>query len=377
MLPIAAVSSAAESTRPGTIDLCLAGDVMIGRGVDQLLPHPSEPELFEDYVKDARDYVLLAERASGPIPHPVAFDWIWGEALDVMLRAKLRIINLETSITQSDAAWPAKGIHYRMHPGNVPCLLAARIDVCALANNHVLDWGRRGLVETIATLRAAGIRTAGAGGTAAEAAQIAVAPIAGGGRVLVAGLAERSSGVPVEWAAEADLPGVTLLEELDAREADLVVERIDRVRRGGDVVVASIHWGSNWGYEVEPEHVRFARALVDRGVDVVHGHSSHHPRPIEIYRGKPILYGCGDLINDYEGIRGHEGYRADRALLYSLRFAGRELVELRATPLRLRRMRLERATEADALWLGEVLTEASHPFGTRVVLEDGTLRASA
>ena len=51
-----------------------------------------------------------------------------------------------------------------------------------------------------------------------------------------------------------------------------------------------------------PSQIRFAHRLIDAGVDVVHGHSSHHPRPIEVYRGKLILYGCGDTIDDYEGI---------------------------------------------------------------------------
>ena len=88
------------------------------------------------------------------------------------------------------------------------------------------------------------------------------------------------------------------------------------MREPGDVVVASIHWGSNWGYDVPATHTDFAHRLIDAGVDVVHGHSSHHPRPIEVYQGKLILYGCGDLIDDYEGIGGYQKYRDDLRLLY-------------------------------------------------------------
>ena len=80
-------------------------------------------------------------------------------------------------------------------------------------------------------------------------------------------------------------------------------------------MIFSVHWGSNWGYDVPEEQIDFARALIDSGaVDIVHGHSSHHVRPLEIYKGKLIVYGAGDFLNDYEGIEGNESYRDDLAL---------------------------------------------------------------
>ena len=132
----------------------------------------------------------------------------------------------------------------------------------------------------------------------------------------------------------------------------------------------SVHWGSNWGYDVPRAQVRFAHRLIDSGVDVVHGHSSHHPRPVEVYRDRLVLYGCGDLINDYEGIGGHERFRGDLRLLYVARLdpAG-GLDELRMVPLQSRQMRLRLATEQDARWLRRVLRKASRRFGSRVDLE--------
>src|SRR5574342_207654 len=96
----------------------LCGDVMTGRGVDQILRHPSKPRLFEPYVKDAREYVCLAEALNGPISKPVPGSYIWGDALAELERAgvDVRIVNLETSVTASDAYWKGKGINYRMHP---------------------------------------------------------------------------------------------------------------------------------------------------------------------------------------------------------------------------------------------------------------------
>jgi poly-gamma-glutamate capsule biosynthesis protein CapA/YwtB (metallophosphatase superfamily) len=153
------------------VTLFACGDVMPGRGIDQILPHPGDPQLREDYVRDANAYVRLAVRANGPIPRPAGFSWPWGGALpEVEATAPdARVINLETSVTRSADFDPGKAVHYRMNPGNLPCVAAIRRGVCALANNHVLDFGERGLRETLAALADAGLATAGAGLDAAEA----------------------------------------------------------------------------------------------------------------------------------------------------------------------------------------------------------------
>jgi poly-gamma-glutamate capsule biosynthesis protein CapA/YwtB (metallophosphatase superfamily) len=151
------------------------------------------------------------------------------------------------------------------------------------------------------------------------------------------------------------------------------------VKRPGDVTVASLHWGSNWGYDVEADQVRFAHRLIDAGVDVVYGHSSHHPRPIEVYRGRLILYGCGDLVNDYEGIQPFRAFRDDLRLLYFASLEpGRGLSVLRMVPMRVRRMRLERAGHEDTEWLRSTVERASERFGTRIEGQrDGTLAVTA
>lgn len=216
-----------------TVTLFPAGDVMTGRGIDQTLPQPGDLRAeLERMAPDAR------------------------------------IVNLETAVTASGEPWPRKGIHYRMNPANVPCLTAAGLDCCVLANDHVMDWGRAGLAETLAALRAAG-----------------------------------------------------------------------------------------------PQHP---------GVDVVHGHSSHHAQDIEIHRNRPVLYGCGDLTFDYEGIEGYEAYRPELSVMYFPTFdadSGR-LLEFALVPMRLRRMRLERAAQDDAAWLRVALGR----LGTRLEARgDGTL----
>jgi poly-gamma-glutamate synthesis protein (capsule biosynthesis protein) len=358
-----------------TITLFLCGDVMLGRGIDQVLSHPSDPRLYEPYVTSAAEYVELAERAHGKIRRPVGDDYVWGDALRELDRAgaAARIVNLETAITTADEPAP-KGINYRMHPGNIGCLTAAKIDCCVLANNHVLDWGRAGLADTLATLREAGVRAAGAGLDQADAAAPAVVEPAGGGRILVFGFGATSSGIPEAWAARRERPGVNLLPDLSPDTRSRLGREAARRRHPGDILIASVHWGGNWGYPVPLEHRRFAHGLIDAaGFDVVHGHSSHHPKGIEIYRGRVILYGCGDFLNDYEGISGSEQYRGELSLMYLPRFARgtNALLELQIVPFIIRNFRLQRASGADAAWLRDVLDRESRRFATRVTLTRG------
>ena len=88
--------------------LFLCGDVMTGRGVDQILAHPGARQLIEPYVRDALDYVRMAEAVHGPIPTPVPDAYIWGDALDELDRRHpdVRIVNLETAVTTADDFWP-------------------------------------------------------------------------------------------------------------------------------------------------------------------------------------------------------------------------------------------------------------------------------
>lgn len=361
------------------ITIFMCGDVMTGRGIDQVLPHPGNPLIHESYVKSATGYVELAERTNGPISKPVSFSYLWGDALGVLERVNpdLRMINLETSITTSNDYWRGKGIHYRMHPKNIPCLTAAKIDYCSLANNHVFDWGYGGLAETLETLKHANINSAGAGLNLQEAEMPAVMEVEGKGRVIVFSYGLQSSGIPFSWAASEDSPGVNLLRSLSDPTVRHIKEQVDAVKQQRDIVVASIHWGSNWGYDIRPEQREFAHKLIDHAcVDVIHGHSSHHVKGIEVHKERPIIYGSGDFLNDYEGISGYENFRDDLALMYFLSMdpSTGKLIHLHMTPIQIKHFRANRASRVDALWLRDVLNKEGKKFGTRVEMnQDNTL----
>jgi poly-gamma-glutamate synthesis protein (capsule biosynthesis protein) len=363
------------------VTLLLAGDVMTGRGIDQVLPHPAEPTIHEPGARSALDYVALAERAHSTIPRAVPFEYIWGDALAEFRRRQpnLSLVNLETAITARGVPEP-KGINYRMHPGNIGVLTAAGIVACTLANNHVLDWGTQGLLDTLDALDSAGIAVAGAGRNIQEARAPLVARVPQDGRALVFAWGHQSSGIPAHWQADTAQPGLNLLKDLSNATVRNVADMVRIEKQPGDVVIASFHWGRNWGYDIPREQVAFAHALIDDAlVDIVHGHSSHHPKAIEVYHGKLILYGCGDVIDDYEGISGYEDYRDDLVLMYfpTVSAVSGALCSLEMVPFRICKFRLQKADHSEAAWLAATLSREGRSLGTRLDLQaDGTLRLS-
>jgi poly-gamma-glutamate synthesis protein (capsule biosynthesis protein) len=367
--------STQQSRRTDLVTLFLSGDIMTGRGIDQILPHPSNPLIHEGYMKDARGYVGIAEKLNGPIPRSVAPAYIWGDALNELERAApdLRIINLETSVTKSDDYWKGKEIHYRMHPENIDSITSAKIDVSTLANNHVLDWGYAGLKETIEMLRKSKIRGVGAGMNLKEAESPAIAEIAGKGRAIVFAFGSPTSGVPLNWAASEKRPGVNLLKDFSDAAVERIRKRVQEMKQERDIVVVSIHWGGNWGYHIPQGEVDFAHQLIDKaGVDIIHGHSSHHVKGIEVYQDRLILYGCGDFLNDYEGIDGYEYYRDDLGLMYfaSMDPSTGRLVQLQMTPTQIKYFKVNRTSRDDAIWLAHTLNREGERFGTRVKLNE-------
>jgi len=264
-----------------------------------------------------------------------------------------------------------------MNPQNIPCITAAKVDYCALANNHVLDWGYPGLTETLDTLAKARIKTSGAGEKVEEAESPAVLEVEGKGRVLVFSVGTETSGIPPSWAASENKSGINLIEDLSGDAVYNLRKKVEEIRGKGDIVIVSIHWGANWGYDVPLEQQEFARRLIDEAeVDIIHGHSSHHLKGIEVYRDKLVLYGCGDFLNDYEGIGGYESFRSDLCLMYFARLevGTGKLLSLEMMPMQIKRFRVNNSSRADAVWVRNTLAREEKKFGCTVELKsDNTL----
>lgn len=316
--------------------LLLVGDVMLGRLVNDDL-HGRPPE------------------------------YPWGDTLPLFREADLRLCNLECALSgvALPRGLPPKMFRFRSDPENVAVLQAAGIDCVTLANNHVLDYGDEGLRETLRVLDRAGIARAGAGETLEEAAQPALVRV-GSDTVGVVGFSDNE---PL-WAANRH-PGILYAPvETASPEAAPVFSAVTATRQQADLVLVSPHWGPNWGTPPPLEQPPFARALVDRGADVVFGHSGHIFRGIELYRGRPLIYSAGDYIDDY-AVDPRE--RNDWSFAFLLDWEAPSWWRLRMYPTEIRRFQVCLAPPSTALEIAGRMARRCLDLGTETRWDDAGL----
>jgi len=296
---------------------------------------------------------------------------VWGDVLPLIRGADLALVNLECVIATSGEEFaPRRVFTFRAPPAALDALRVAGIDYVSLANNHAMDFQAPALLETIRRLDEGEVAHAGAGRDASEAARFAVLE-ARGMKVAVVAFATH----PRAYAAAESKPGTNVVR-IGAKSGDFsrVAESLRAARAAGaDLVVFSIHWGPNMRTEPKPRFIEFAHAVMDAGADLFHGHSAHVFQGIEVYRGKPILYDTGDLVDDY-AVR--DDLRNDQQLLFLLRVTPAGVREIEVVPLRIAENRVDRARGGDFEQIRHRLQRLSAPMGTRVELREGRLFVS-
>lgn len=334
-LALPAMSLGGEEARAPT--LALGGDVMLARLVDETI------------------------RAEGA-------RHVWGDLLPLLREADLAFVNLECAIAEGGEPFlPERVFTFRAAPAALEALTVAGIDGVNLANNHAMDFRAPALLETLRRLDKAGIARVGAGADLDEAARPVLLK-AGNLRIGFVGFADHFR----EYAATPKEAGTSVVPVSTSGEGFERVRRALAAARaaGADLVVFSMHWGPNMR-EVPTAPFRvFARAVIDAGADLFHGHSAHVFQGIEIHRGKPILYDTGDLLDDY-AVR--PDLRNDLQLLFLLSLAREGVQRIELVPLRIEQMQVNRAGPGDARWIAERIRRLSSEMGTEIGEEAGRL----
>lgn len=280
--------------------------------------------------------------ASEPAEYP------WGDTLPILHSADWRLCNLECVISDRGAPWSVypKIFHFRSAAKNIAVLAAAQINAVSIANNHVLDYGYDAMFEMLEILDRTRIIHSGAGANLEQASRLATTEVCG--RKI--GLLAFTDNEP-EWEATADWPGVfyvpTDLEDVRTKH---LLRDIREHSKNVDLLIVSAHWGSNWGYTPPKEHVLLAQALIDAGADIVFGHSSHVFRGIAFYKGRPILYGAGNYVDDYAVDKIE---RNDQSFIYSMETEKRMVRRLQLYPTMIHHCRAERAQGIHALMIAD------------------------
>lgn len=290
-------------------------------------------------------------------------DAVWGNVLERLRGLDGLVVNLECALSKHGTKWRRthRPFHFRADPDwAVPALERAGVDVCALANNHVLDYEAVALRETLEHLDEAGIARSGAGETIGKALEPAVVSIDG----LTVAVVALTDNTP-EYAADDSSPG-TAWTEIDRENPETrrrVREALERARGADpDLLVASLHWGPNMIAEPPAPFREFGRWLVEEGVDIVHGHSAHVFQGIEVHEGRPILYDTGDFVDDYAV---DSRLRNDRSFLFVLAVSESGVpTELRLYPTEIDDCAAHEAPPDAADWARERMRELSAPFGT-------------
>jgi len=286
---------------------------------------------------------------------------VWGTMLDHLETLDGLVLNLECCVSDGGERRPDRTFYFRADPDwTIPALRAGGVAWAGLANNHVLDYGPVALSDTTHHLADADIAHAGAAGSLHEAIRPSVVDV-GGIDVAILAFTDRS---PSYGAGPTD-PGTAFVrfQRANRRTRGLVDRALRTATKADpDLVVASLHWGPNWEVRPSGRQRRFARWLVDRGVDVVHGHSAHVVQGIERYRGRPIIYDAGDFVDDYAI---HEGLHNDRTFLFELAVADGRPDGLRLVPAEIDDESAQVADEEAAAWLRDRMRTLSRAFGTQ------------
>lgn len=286
------------------------------------------------------------------------YSYPWGNILPLLKDTDLNVINLETTITTSTDI-VLKTFNFKADPDKVQTLQVGNIHAVNIANNHILDFGQSGLIETIRTLDHAGIAHVGAGINIQEAKR----PIIfekNGIRIGIIGYAD----YPQEWAATDTKPGINYIQIGDIAT---IKNDIAQLHQEVDILILSIHWGPNMRQRPTQEFRDFSHAIIDAGVDILHGHSAHVFQGIEQYNNGLILYDTGDFVDDYAVT---QSLRNDWALFFEITVEKQEtktkITQLKLVPLFISNMQVNKAEGLAADKILEKIRLLSQEFNTKI-----------
>lgn len=311
----------------------LTGDVMIGRSVD-------------------------------PVISREGYSYVWGNLLPLLHSTDMNIINLETTLTRSEKKVP-KVFNFKAAPDKVKALTEAHITVANLANNHILDYSEKGLVETLQVLQEAGIEFAGAGMNRDEAERPCFIN-KNNLRLGVLGFTDNEPG----WSAGVSKSGTNYIDISAKEQRQKVLEAIVQVRKKTDIVIVSIHWGPNMQEAPPAVFIAFAHDMIENGADIIHGHSAHIFQGVEVYHNKLVLYDTGDFVDDYVV---DPLLKNNHSFLFKIEVTSKGIERLKLIPVLISDYQVNLATGKSYEWSIKRMRQLSGRFGT-IVSDTGEVR---
>lgn len=274
MTHLALIAVLAAAPKASTATVLFAGDVTLGFH-------------YEEYVD---------ELVSKGTPKDEALTWGFLKVGETTRAADLFVANLECPFTARGTKI-AKNFNFKARPELVAALQAGGVDVVSLANNHLMDYGAEGLVDTLATLDAEKIRHFGAAESLAAARAPAIVEVKGI-KVAFLGyffLGDRNIEPPEVIAVESQ-PGVAGHFKDLPLLLSWVKEDVQAAKKKADLVIPFFHWGREGTPVIEPYQPQLAKAAIDAGAAAVIGSHPHVLQGMELYKNAPIVYSLGNFV---------------------------------------------------------------------------------
>ena len=215
-------------------------------------------------------------------------DCISPELIEIMNDADIMCLNNEFTYSTAGSPLNGKAYTFRAHPSRVDILKEMGVDIVTLANNHVFDYGETAFLDTLDTLKSADILYYGAGKNLDEAMSPVYFDIQD--KTLAYVTASRAEKYKMTPQATEDSPGI-----LRCYDTQLFIETIEEASKHADYVIAYVHWGTEYSFELEDVQLSTGRDYLDAGADIVIGAHPHCLQGMEFHNGKPIVYSLGNL----------------------------------------------------------------------------------
>jgi poly-gamma-glutamate synthesis protein (capsule biosynthesis protein) len=212
----------------------------------------------------------------------------FGPFAEQLRAADFAMVNLETAVTGRGKPQP-KTYHFRAPASAYAAIQAAGIDLVSIANNHTLDYGQVGLIDTLESASAAKMPVAGAGRNVVEAYEPTVV-IVKGVRIGVVALSQVRE-LAEQWKPTADRPGIAMAFDLD-----LSVAAVKKARSVSDLVIVYMHWGTEGSSCPNGEQRSAARALAEAGAHLIVGTHAHVPQGDGFVGSTYVHYGLGNFL---------------------------------------------------------------------------------
>ncbi len=225
--------------------------------------------------------VMLGDRSNSAIKQ-YGPDYTFHYVRPIFEKSNIVLANLEGPIAEKSKSTNRR-YSYKVSPSHTRILRRAGINLVSLANNHILDCGRDGVIETIQSLDKHDIGYVGGGINREEAHRPKIIEV-GTLKIGVLGYYWNK-----RTAAKRNSPG-SAMDTFERYERDL-----NKLKPLVDKIIVTVHWGTPYEREPKEETIEKAKSFVDLGADVVVGHHPHIVQRVDIYRGKPIFYSIGNF----------------------------------------------------------------------------------